>query len=83
MMEVVKDPGNDQNQFFIDLVNEYQGMLLHMCYVYLRDSKSTQLIVSRQTKPEDVTPAFSFYSLFIPCLSLNDRNYVLFLQNFI
>lgn len=54
-----------------------------MCYVYLRDSKSTQLIVSRQTKPEDVTPAFSFYSLFIPCLSLNDRNYALFLQNFI
>ena len=37
MMEVVKDPGNDQNQFFVDLVNEYQGMLLHMCYVYLRD----------------------------------------------
>ena len=39
MMEVVKDPGNDQNQFFVDLVNEYQGMLLHMCYVYLRDQE--------------------------------------------
>ena len=36
MMEVVKDPGSDQNQLFIELVNEYQGMLLHMCYVYLR-----------------------------------------------
>jgi len=30
MMEVVKDPGSDQNQFFIDLANEYQGMLLLM-----------------------------------------------------
>ena len=30
MMEVVKDPGSDQNQFFIDLANEYQEMLLLM-----------------------------------------------------
>ena len=39
MMEVVKDPGSDQSQFFIELVNKYQGMLLHMCYVYLRDQE--------------------------------------------
>ena len=37
MMEVAKDPGGDPNSFFVDLVNEYQGTLLHMCYVYLRD----------------------------------------------
>ena len=39
MMEVVKDPGSDQSQFFIELVNKYQGMLLHMGYVYLRDQE--------------------------------------------
>lgn len=37
MLEVVKDPGNDQDRFFVGLVNEHQGMLLRMCYVYLRD----------------------------------------------
>ena len=39
MMEVVKDSDSDQNQFFIDLVNDYQWMLLHMCFVYLRDQE--------------------------------------------
>lgn len=39
MMEVVKAPDNDQDQFFVKLVNEYQGLLLHMCYVTLRDQE--------------------------------------------
>lgn len=37
MMDIPREPGGDQNQFFVELVNEYQEMLLHMCYVYLRD----------------------------------------------
>ena len=39
MKEVVKDPGNNHDQIIIDLVNQYQGMLLRMCYVYLRDQE--------------------------------------------
>ncbi len=39
MMEVVKEPDNDRDQLFTWLVNEYQGMLLRMCYVYLRDQE--------------------------------------------
>lgn len=33
------DTPQDQNQLFAELVNEYQEMLLHMCYVYLRDQE--------------------------------------------
>lgn len=39
MVDVVLESDSDQNRFFIDLVNEYQEMLLHMCYVYLRDQE--------------------------------------------
>ena len=39
MKEVVKDPGNNRDQIIVDLVNQYQGMLLRMCYVYLRDQE--------------------------------------------
>lgn len=39
MTEVVKAPDNDRDQFFVKLVNEYQGVLLHMCYVSLRDQE--------------------------------------------
>lgn len=39
MKEVVKDPGNNRDQIIIDLVNQYQGTLLRMCYVYLRDQE--------------------------------------------
>ena len=39
MREVVKDPGNNRDQIIIDLVDQYQGMLLRMCYVYLRDQE--------------------------------------------
>lgn len=39
MKEVVKDPDNNHDQIIIDLVNQYQGMLLRMCYVYLRDQE--------------------------------------------
>ncbi len=36
-MEVVKDPDNDRDQALIQMVNQYQGLLLRMCYIYLRD----------------------------------------------
>ena len=36
-MEVVKDPGNDRDQVLVQMVNQYQGLLLRMCYIYLRD----------------------------------------------
>lgn len=36
-MEVVKDPDNNRDQVLIRLVNQYQGLLLRMCYVYLQD----------------------------------------------
>lgn len=36
-MEVVKDPDNNRDQVLVRLVNQYQGMLLRMCYVYLKD----------------------------------------------
>lgn len=39
MKEVVRDPGSNRDQIIIDLVNQYQGMLLRMCYVYLRDQE--------------------------------------------
>lgn len=39
MMDEGREPGCDGNQFFVALVNEYQEMLLHMCYVYLRDQE--------------------------------------------
>lgn len=39
MRDVVIKPGSDQDQFFVELVNEYQEILLHMCFVYLRDQE--------------------------------------------
>lgn len=39
MRDVVRKPDSDQDQFFVELVNEYQEMLLHMCFVYLRDQE--------------------------------------------
>ena len=36
-MEVVKDPGNNRDQVLFQMVNQYQGLLLRMCYIYLRD----------------------------------------------
>lgn len=36
-MEVVKDPGNDRDQVLVQMVNQYQGLLLRMCYISLRD----------------------------------------------
>jgi len=38
-MDAGKDPGSGRDQMLIDLVEQYQGMLLHMCYVYLRDQE--------------------------------------------
>lgn len=36
-MKDVNDLGMGRDQTLIKLVNEYQGLLLRMCYVYLRD----------------------------------------------
>lgn len=41
-MEVVKDPGNDRDQELVRMVNQYQGLLLRMCYVYLQDMESAK-----------------------------------------
>ena len=36
-MNVVKAPDNKTDEMLIRMVNQYQGMLLRMCYVYLKD----------------------------------------------
>lgn len=36
-MDVVNDPDSNQDQVIIQMINQYQEMLLKMCYVYLRD----------------------------------------------
>lgn len=41
-MDVVKDPGNEKEEILIRLVNQYQGMLLRMCYVYLKDMEQAK-----------------------------------------
>ena len=41
-MEVVKDPGNDRDQVLVQMVNQYQGLLLRMCYIYLRDMEQAK-----------------------------------------
>ena len=41
-MEVVKDPDNSRDQVLVQMVNQYQGMLLRMCYVYLRDMEQAK-----------------------------------------
>lgn len=41
-MEVVKDPDNDRDQVLVQLVNQYQGLLLRMCYIYLRDMEQAK-----------------------------------------
>lgn len=44
-MEVVKDPDNSRDQLLVQMVNQYQGMLLRMCYVNLRDRLSMKWIL--------------------------------------
>lgn len=36
-MEAVKEPSDDRDQRLIQLVNQYQGLLLRMCFISLRD----------------------------------------------
>lgn len=36
-MGVVKDPDNGRDQVLVRLVNQYQGLLLRMCYMHLQD----------------------------------------------
>lgn len=36
-MEIDKAPGGERDWVLIRLVNQYQGLLLRMCYMYLRD----------------------------------------------
>ena len=33
-MDAIKGPDRSRNQVLIQMVNQYQGMLLRMCYVY-------------------------------------------------
>ena len=33
-MDAIKDPDSSRNQVLIQMVNQYRGMLLRMCYVY-------------------------------------------------
>ena len=41
-MDVVKDPDNNRDQALERMVDKYQGLLLRMCYVYLRDMESAK-----------------------------------------
>ena len=41
-MEVVKDPGSNREQELERMVNQYQSLLLRVCYVYLRDMESAK-----------------------------------------
>ena len=36
-MEAVKEPSDDRDQRLIQLVNQYQGLLLRVCFISLRD----------------------------------------------
>lgn len=36
-MDVVKAPDNSRDQVLVQMVEQYQGMLLRMCYVYLQE----------------------------------------------
>lgn len=41
-MNVVKAPDNKTDEMLIRMVNQYQGMLLRMCYVYLKDMEQAK-----------------------------------------
>ena len=41
-MDVVKDPDNNRDQALERMVDKYQGLLLRMCYVYLRDMENAK-----------------------------------------
>ena len=41
-MDVVKEADNSRDQALERMVNQYQGLLLRMCYVYLRDMESAK-----------------------------------------
>lgn len=36
-METVKDPGDERDRMLVRMVNRYQGLLLRLCYMDLRD----------------------------------------------
>ena len=58
-MEVVKDPDNNRDQVLVQLVNQYQGMLLRMCYVYLRDME-----LAKDATQETFLKAYKAFSSF-------------------
>lgn len=58
-MSVVKDPDNQFDQVLVRLVNQYQGMLLRMCYVYLRDmDQARDAVQDTFLKAYKALPAF-------------------------
>ena len=58
-MEVVKDPGNDRDQVLVQMVNQYQGLLLRMCYIYLRDMEQAK-DATQDTFPKSIQVAGFF-----------------------
>ena len=61
-MEVVKDPGNNRDQVLVQMVNQYQGLLLRMCYIYLRDMELAKLFsiarISKKSRIQLVMVAY-------------------------
>ena len=41
-MDVVKEADNSRDQALERMVNQYQGLLLRMCYVYLKDMEQAK-----------------------------------------
>ena len=44
-MEVAEELDNSRDQVLVQMGNQYQGMLLRMCYVNLRDRLSMKWIL--------------------------------------
>lgn len=58
-MEAVKDPGSEREERFTKMVDAYQGLLLRMCYVYLRNTEEAKDAVQETfLKAYRALPAF-------------------------
>ncbi len=55
-MEDVKESGGNRDQIMIGMVNAYQGLLLRMCYVYLRDQELAKDAVQEEANALHVQP---------------------------
>lgn len=62
-MEVVKGPSNDRDQVLVRMVNQYQGLLLRMCYISLQDMMENDLEATElfaQYAQEHIAGDFNF-----------------------